>query len=419
MGGIGEQAGELGRDLHGSRPQRCRGPDPCPRLQAELPDRPRPPRRLRPQDRRDHDARGVRDRCRGQGPLPRADRRPVRRPPRAERDARRQRAEGRDRGGPRRQGGGRRRIVEAVGCPIPEAPAAAAHPTYTKDVAAILQKNCLECHRKGQVGPFALETYEQARKRAADIASVVEDRLDAAVEGLARTSGSSSRTSGPSPRRTSPPSSPGPKPGPRRATRATCRRPRSSPTTGSSARPTWSSTSAADFAVPASGDDIYRCFVVPTNLDKDQYVTAIEYRRRQSSGRPPHPGLRGRLGRGAEARRGRSRARVTRASRARASRSTATWAAGHPASSPARCPRASADRCPRGSDIIIQMHYHPSGKAETDRTRDRPALRPQADPADPALGRRRQPRDGAAAREDRTSRSRPPGRSPWTSSPTP
>ena len=67
--------------------------------------------------------------------------------------------------------------VQPVGCPLPEAPGVAAKPTYCKDVAPILQKNCQECHRPGQVGPFALETYEQARKRAADIANVAEDRL--------------------------------------------------------------------------------------------------------------------------------------------------------------------------------------------------------------------------------------------------
>ena len=66
--------------------------------------------------------------------------------------------------------------VEAVGCPLPEFPEAAARPTYCKDVAPILQKNCQECHRPGQVGPFSLETYDQARKRASDIAAVVEDR---------------------------------------------------------------------------------------------------------------------------------------------------------------------------------------------------------------------------------------------------
>ena len=48
--------------------------------------------------------------------------------------------------------------------------------TYTKDVAPILQAKCQNCHRKHQVGPFALETYEQARKRAHDIVFVTEER---------------------------------------------------------------------------------------------------------------------------------------------------------------------------------------------------------------------------------------------------
>jgi len=66
--------------------------------------------------------------------------------------------------------------VAAVGCPMPEFKAAAEAPTYSKAVARILQQNCQECHRKGQVGPFALDTYEQARKRAEDIAAMAEDR---------------------------------------------------------------------------------------------------------------------------------------------------------------------------------------------------------------------------------------------------
>ena len=31
------------------------------------------------------------------------------------------------------------------------------------------------------------------------------------------------------------------------------------------------------FSVPASGPDIYRCFVLPTNLAKDSYVEAVDY----------------------------------------------------------------------------------------------------------------------------------------------
>jgi hypothetical protein len=49
-------------------------------------------------------------------------------------------------------------------------------PTYHRDVAPILQKNCQECHRPGQVAPFSLLDYEQARKRADDIANVTEER---------------------------------------------------------------------------------------------------------------------------------------------------------------------------------------------------------------------------------------------------
>src|SRR4051794_15532806 len=49
-------------------------------------------------------------------------------------------------------------------------------PTFTKHVAPILQAKCQNCHRRHQVGPFPLETYEQARKRAHDIVSVTEDR---------------------------------------------------------------------------------------------------------------------------------------------------------------------------------------------------------------------------------------------------
>ena len=49
-------------------------------------------------------------------------------------------------------------------------------PTYHKDVARILQKNCQDCHRPNQVAPFSLLTYEQARKRASDLAHVTAER---------------------------------------------------------------------------------------------------------------------------------------------------------------------------------------------------------------------------------------------------
>ena len=50
-----------------------------------------------------------------------------------------------------------------------------AAPTYHRDVAPILQKHCQDCHRPGQVAPFSLLIYEQARKRAADVAGLTTD----------------------------------------------------------------------------------------------------------------------------------------------------------------------------------------------------------------------------------------------------
>ena len=46
-------------------------------------------------------------------------------------------------------------------------------PTFTKDVAPILQRNCQACHRPGEAAPFSLLTYEQARPWAKAIKAAV------------------------------------------------------------------------------------------------------------------------------------------------------------------------------------------------------------------------------------------------------
>ena len=49
-------------------------------------------------------------------------------------------------------------------------------PTFHKDVESILQKNCQDCHRPGQVAPFSLLSYDQARKRGGDIVHVTGEK---------------------------------------------------------------------------------------------------------------------------------------------------------------------------------------------------------------------------------------------------
>ena len=71
-----------------------------------------------------------------------------------------------------------RPLVEAVGCPIerPTALAVDTGVTYNRDIAPILDRRCVSCHRPGQIGPFSLQTYREASRRASAIAEAVEER---------------------------------------------------------------------------------------------------------------------------------------------------------------------------------------------------------------------------------------------------
>jgi mono/diheme cytochrome c family protein len=257
--------------------------------------------------------------------------------------------------------------VEAVGCPLPENPNAAARPTYCKDVAPILQKNCQECHRPGQVGPFALETYEQARKRAADIAAVVEDRdmppwkaaphfgvkfKDARTLSEPEIATLVAWADGDAPLGNPADLPPAPK----------------FPDDWQLGSPDLVLDIGTDFAVGASGEDIYRCFVLPTQLEKDQYVTAVEYRpgnprvvhhmlayvdisgkARERDQADPGPGYTCFGGPGDPIHGG-----------------LGGWA---PGNQPSFLPEGIGRSLPKQSDIILQVHYHPQGKAETDRSK--------------------------------------------------
>jgi hypothetical protein len=242
-----------------------------------------------------------------------------------------------------------------------------AAPTYCKDVAPILQKRCQNCHRKGEVGPFALGTYQQARKRAEDIASVVEDRQ-------------------------MPPWKPAPGIGPK------LRHDKSLPAAEVSIIRAWADAGAPqgdpkdlppeltyitgwalgtpdlilepseDYQIPAAGPEVYRCFVIPTNLRHDVYITAVEFRpgnrsvvhhmgtfidvkgnARRLDQADPGPGYTSFSGPGVEV-----------------YGELGFWSAGN---GPQRLPEGVGLTLPRGSDVILQIHYHCIGKPETDRTR--------------------------------------------------
>jgi len=57
-----------------------------------------------------------------------------------------------------------------------ERPAGGTKVTYARDISRILQKRCQECHRAGEVAPFALDGYDDAVEHSAMIKEVVIQR---------------------------------------------------------------------------------------------------------------------------------------------------------------------------------------------------------------------------------------------------
>jgi len=53
---------------------------------------------------------------------------------------------------------------------------AIAQPTFSKDVAPILQRSCQQCHRPGAIAPMSLLTYQDARPWARSIKAKIAAR---------------------------------------------------------------------------------------------------------------------------------------------------------------------------------------------------------------------------------------------------
>lgn len=70
-----------------------------------------------------------------------------------------------------------RPMTVAVGCHIGRVyePDPDSDVTYSNQISRILQKRCVECHREGQIAPFALTKYEEVVGWAETIAEVVRD----------------------------------------------------------------------------------------------------------------------------------------------------------------------------------------------------------------------------------------------------
>jgi len=235
--------------------------------------------------------------------------------------------------------------------------------TFAEHIAPIVYEHCVECHRPGQAAPFPLIVYEDVRKRSLMIRDVTADRY-------------------------MPPWHPDPEGLPLKDERRLTAReidlidrwveqgmsegdPSALPalpefpegwTLG---EPDLIVSMDEAFEVPAEGPDVFRCFVFELDLPEDTWVKAVELRpsarevvhhalfflvdsgaARAMDGQDGRPGfrrmpflsLRGGLG---------------------------GWVLG---TRPQRLPGELAMHVPAGTDLVMQTHFHPSGKPMSERS---------------------------------------------------
>jgi peroxiredoxin len=261
-------------------------------------------------------------------------------------------------------------VTSAFGCslvrPEKSASSATAKVTYHRDVAPILQERCQSCHRPGQVAPFSLLSYADAKSWATEIKEFATTRQmppwkaepgHGEFRDVRRMSDAEIATL---------------------ATWADSGAPEGDPKTGpvaknwgdgwSLGKPDLVLTMPVDYNVAASGKDDFHCFVLPTGLTEDKDVVAVEVRpgnprvlhhvlnfidtngrgraldeKDPGPGYDSGPGGVGFLPSGA----------------------VGGWA---PGNMPRFLPEGMGRALPKNSDLVIQVHYHKTGKPEVDRT---------------------------------------------------
>ena len=256
-------------------------------------------------------------------------------------------------------------------------------PTFSKDVAPILQKNCQSCHRPGEVGPMALLTYEQARPYARAIKRATETKkmppwfADSAVQHYSNDMSMPAAdiaTLGAWADAGAPEGNPADAPAPRQfASGWNIAAPGKSPDK-IIAMP-------AAYQIPAAGTVEYTYVILPTNFTEDTWVTAAEVRpgnrslmhhavlylrtpgskwlREYPKGEPfvPKP-------------RDGQEARSSDGDRTTEGSIADEWLVSYaPGTPPYTLPDDTAFLVKAGSDFVLQLHYTANGTAGSDQTR--------------------------------------------------
>ena len=240
--------------------------------------------------------------------------------------------------------------------------------TFSENIAPIVYDNCVTCHRPGEAAPFSLITYEDVKKRAALIVTVTKSRYmppwhathgygefaderrltDQQISTIADWVQQGMAQGDPAKMPKLPQFAEGWHLG----------------------KPDLILEMPVGYDLPASGPDVFRNFVIPTGLKEDKWVRAVEFR--PSARKAAHhalfayapagsmsrfDGLDGKPGFG-------GMGTVGVAGNQGNSGGLGGWAVG---GTPAFAPGELAMPLPKGSDFLLQMHFHLTGKPETEK----------------------------------------------------
>ena len=235
--------------------------------------------------------------------------------------------------------------------------------TYAKDVAPILYSQCVSCHRPGQAAPFSLLTYDDAQKHARVIASVTQSRYmppwkaepaSYAYRDTRRLTTEQIATLDQWVKEGMPKGDLDKAPEPPKFSEE-----------WALGKPDLIVEMPEPINIPASGPDIYKNVIIPVSLPEEKWIRAIEMR--PTARRVVHHVLY--FGDNPEA--AKKINQSTGEGAAAGMPFTATtvplggWAVG---GQPHLYPEGLALSLPKGDDLVIQYHFHPSGKAEVEKS---------------------------------------------------
>jgi mono/diheme cytochrome c family protein len=263
-------------------------------------------------------------------------------------------------------------IVVAVAC-VSRAALAQRQVTFSETIAPIVYANCVTCHRPGEAAPFPLISYEDVKKRGALIASVTRARYMPpwhAVHGYGEFADERRLTDDQIAaiadwvKQGMPQGNPARMPALPQFTEG-----------WQLGTPDLILEMPVSFTVPASGPDIYRNFAIATGLTEDKWIRAVEFRpaartavhhalfayvrggaMKDFEGKDGKPGFGGLNGLGLG---------IGIQPNFAPSGGLGGWAVG---ATPAFLPNGQAWSLAKGSDFVLQMHFHPTGKPETERS---------------------------------------------------